>query len=191
MGDTMNTMGRFNKIVLTLSIALFSSQLIAENGQIQFKTRITKGTCEFDDNSDLNKTIDFNKKGILVASEVNEHPIKTPILTENFSYTIVCKNFPANTEKNIKIKSKSASSTQFSNGIFYGLGDTTKTGFLLESCDKNNQTCQEVNDESVSTFPSTTSDSVEVNYRVSLVKRENGVKPGDSSAAVTFEFYQD
>lgn len=187
----MNTMGRFSKIVLALSVVLFSSQVVALDAQIKFKTRITKGTCEFDDNNDLNKTIDFNKSSVLVASEVDGQPIKKPILTENFSYTIVCNNFPANTEKNIKVKSKSASSTQFSDGIFYGLNDTTKTGFLLESCDKNNQTCKEVSDEGISTFPSTTSDSVEINYRVSLVKRENGVKPGNSNAAVTFEFYQD
>ncbi|WP_272574249.1 fimbrial protein [Providencia sp. PROV259] len=187
----MNTMGRFSKIVLALCVILFSSQLVAQNGQIQFKTRITKGTCEFDDNSDLNKTIDFNKIGVLIASEVDGQPIKKPILTENFSYTIICKNFPANSEKNIKVKSKSAASTLFSNGMFYGSNDTTKTGFLLESCNKSNQTCKEVNEEGVATFPSTTSDSVEVNYRVSLVKRENGVKPGDSNAAVTFEFYQD
>ncbi|XWR68451.1 hypothetical protein AHYW_001533 [Providencia manganoxydans] len=75
--------------------------------------------------------------------------------------------------------------------MFYGLNDTTQTGFLLESCDKKGQICKEINEEGIATFSSTTSDSVEINYRVSLVKRENGVKPGDSNAAVTFEFYQD
>ncbi|MEQ4690389.1 MULTISPECIES: fimbrial protein [Providencia] len=187
----MNTMERFSKIILTLSIIIFSSQLTAQNGQIQFKTRITKGTCEFDDNNDLNKNIDFNKIGVLIASDIDGQPIKQPILTENFSYTIVCKNFPVNTEKNIKVKSKSASSTRYINGMFYGLNDTTQTGFLLESCDKKGQICKEINEEGIATFSSTTSDSVEINYRVSLVKRENGVKPGDSNAAVTFEFYQD
>ncbi|EKT60853.1 fimbrial protein [Providencia sneebia] len=185
----MNTMGRSSKIVLILSVMLFSNQIIALDGKIQFKTRITKGTCEFDDNSDLNKTIDFNQKGMLIASEVDGQPIKKPILTENFSYTIICKDFAENTEK--KIKSKPTSSTQFSNGIFYGVNDITNTGFLLESCDKSNQICQEVNEDGISSFVSTKSDSVEVNYRVSLVKRENGVMPGNSSAAVTFEFYQD
>ncbi|MBP6122104.1 MULTISPECIES: fimbrial protein [Providencia] len=187
----MNTMGLLSKITLILGAILFSNQLFAQNGQIQFKTKITKGTCEFDDNSDLNKTIDFNQIGVLVVSEVNQYSIKEPIKTESFSYSIICKNHPANTEKNIKIKSKSAPSTQFHNGIYFGLNDITNTGFLLESCNKNNQTCQAVTDDGVSTFPSTTSDSVEVNYRVSLVKRENDVKPGDSNAAVTFEYYQD
>lgn len=187
----MSSMGLFSKVVFILGITVFSSQLFAQNGQMQFKAKIIKGTCEFDDNNDLDKNIDFNKSGILVASDVNSKPIKQPIRTESFSYTIACKNFPAGTERTVKIKSKSAASTKFENGVFFGLNDTTKTGFLLESCDKNNQNCQQVNDESITTFPSTTSDSIEINYRVSLVKRDNDVTPGDSNAAVTFEYYQD
>ncbi|ENU1228771.1 MULTISPECIES: fimbrial protein [Providencia] len=187
----MNIMGLLSKIIFVLGMVFFSSQLIAQNGQIQFKTKIVKGTCEFDDNSELDKYIDFSQNGTLIASDVDNSPINKPIQSENFSYTIVCKNFPANSDKTIKVKSKSAASTQFNNGVFFGLTDTTKTGFLLESCDNNNQNCQAVSDGGVSSFPSTTSDSVVVNYRVSLVKRENNVKPGDASAAVTFEYYQD
>ena len=187
----MNIMGLLSKGILALSVIVFSGSIIAQNGQIQFKTKIIKGTCEFDDNSDLDKYIDFNKSGMLTASDVDESPINQPIKTESFSYTITCQNFPAGTEKKIKIKSKSAASTTFNNGIFFGLADTTKTGFLLESCDNNNQNCQAVKDEGISTFPSTTSDSIVVNYQVSLVKRENNVKPGDANAAVTFEYYQD
>ncbi|ENR5393881.1 TPA: type 1 fimbrial protein [Providencia rettgeri] len=187
----MNIMGLLSKTLLVLGMVFFSSQLVAQNGQIQFKTKIIKGTCEFDDNSELDKYIDFSQNGTLIASEVDSNPINKPIQSENFSYTIVCKNFPANSDKKIKVKSKSAASTQFNNGVFFGLADTTKTGFLLESCDNNNQNCQAVSDGGVSTFPSTTSDSVVVNYRVSLVKRENNVKPGNANAAVTFEYYQD
>ncbi|MFD1090432.1 fimbrial protein [Providencia vermicola] len=184
-------MGQFSKIAFFLGVTVFTSQVFAQNTQIQFKTKIIKGTCEFDDNNELNKEIDFNENGMLVASDVNSQPINQPIRTAHFSYNIVCKNYPAGTEKTVKIKSKSAPSTTFNNGIFFGLQDTTKTGFLLESCDKNNQNCQQVNDESITTFPSTTHDAIEINYRVSLVKRDSGVIPGDSNAAVTFEYYQD
>ncbi|MBQ0407891.1 hypothetical protein J7T01_21800, partial [Providencia rettgeri] len=100
----MNIMGLLSKGILALSVIVFSGSIIAQNGQIQFKTKIIKGTCEFDDNSELDKYIDFNKSGMLTASDVDESPINQPIKTESFSYTITCQNFPAGTEKKIKIK---------------------------------------------------------------------------------------
>lgn len=187
----MSTKVQLNKKILILSVITFFGNIMGYSAEINFKTTITKGTCEFSDNNDFNKIIDFNQKGLLVTTEVNKYAIKEPIESENISYTIICKDYSENTEKKVKIKSKTAASTQFNNDVFFGENDKTNTGFLLEACDSTYQKCNTVNDVDPAIFPTTTENNFIINYRVSFVKRENNVQPGISTASVIFEYYQD
>lgn len=191
----MNIRQWFNKYLPLLSAIMASliiqTKSIALDGQITFKTQIIRGTCEFDDSSDLSQLIDFSSSKMFVATTLNEAAIKDPISIEKFSYIIKCTDFPSGTEKSIKVKSHAANNTSYGEGIFYGSDDVTNTGYTLRVCDAKDNNCQDIKNNETIDFTTTSDDLIEIRYQASLVKRDEGVSAGISNAAITFEYIQD
>lgn len=190
----MSFLNKFNTLFLIWIFVLTTLPVAVSvaGTRVTFKTKVVVGTCEFDDGNDFNKTISLTKNNYLMVSNVEKSEIKVPVVTDTFSYTVKCKNFPENSIKNIKIKAVPAMNTLAENGIYYSNDDITNTGFILKACDANNENCQDSeNNEGIASFATVSDDLITVNYYVSLVKRKPNVTPGISTASVSLIYLQD
>ncbi|MEY1424425.1 hypothetical protein AB7038_11485 [Morganella morganii] len=188
----MNIQKIFNIFILASGIFIFQTTGWTAGTKVIFKTKVVVGTCEFDDSNDFNKVIDLTGGGYLMPSVVEKTSIKTPVITETFSYTVKCKNFVPGSQKEIKIQTSATNDTVVENGIFYSKNNETNTGFTLKACDSDNKNCQNSeNNNDIAVFHSQSDDLININYHVSLVKRSHGVKPGISAASVSLIYLQD
>lgn len=189
----MNTQRIFNIFFLLLIVSLHPVAGYSAGGShVVFKTRVVVGTCEFDESNDFNKNVNLTKINYLMVSDVEKTEIKKPIITETFTYTVKCKNFPSGSLKDIKIQMLPANNTDAENGIYFSHNDETQTGFILKACDSNNENCQNSDaNNGVAVFQSDSDDVIAINYHVSLVKRKSGVSPGISTASVSLIYLQD
>lgn len=191
--ELMNTQRIFNVFMLLTVFFLHPATGYSAGGShVIFKTKVVVGTCEFDESNDFNKEVNLTKGGSLMVSNVEKTEIKKPIVTETFTYTVKCKNFPAGSQKDIKIQMLPANNTDTENGIYFNNNDETQTGFILKACDSDNKNCQNSDtNNGLAVFQSDSDDVIAINYHVSLVKRKAGVAPGVSTASVSLIYVQD
>lgn len=167
----------------------------ANDGVLNFSANVISGTCEFSSNNELSKQIVFEQ--FFSVDDANAASIKTPIKgnagIKQFTYTIDCKEYEPNSEKNININVKTGNNTEYSDQVFFAKDDTTQTGFLVKGCIEGKaESCQILENNKKLSFTTNLDTAINIDYTVNFVRRSNSnVSPGDSTATILFEYLQD
>lgn len=189
----VNHINRFNrsKFILCIFVTSFFSSFVfsGNDGVLNFSTIVTKGSCEFNNDSVVNKDIHFNR--LFTTGDMNQLDIGTPAATEKFKLSVECIGYEENEAKPVGVIVMAGTQTQYDNRIFYHQNDTTQTGFTLKVCQKNELKCEDIQQNVPYKFTNTSNELIDVEFIVSFVKRKNNVRAGNSQAAIIIEYVQD
>lgn len=178
------------RLLLFISGLIFTSGSFAANdGMLNFKTVVTKGSCEFDNNNIIDKDVNFNQ--IFTTADMNSLAIGTPAASETFVLSVVCTGYEANEAKPIGVVVRAGTQTAYDNQIFYPQEDKTHTGFTLKVCEGNGSQCENVEQNTPYKFTNNSNELIDIAFVVSFVKRQNTVSAGTAKAAVIIEYLQD